>query len=178
MQVMTMALTTDARAASPSPGNRVRWPRSGQAGFTLIELLVTATIVSVLAAMAVPKFMSAIDKAKQGRAIAEIVVIRDAVETHRVLHNGNLPANMAELVPDNLGTPPLDPWNNPYIFNNFKLIQPADKRMDVTAPINQEYDIFSKGENGLFSADIQHGTSRDDIFMARDGGYVGTVANY
>lgn len=173
-----MPNSTAARAAIPAGKCRSPRPRRGQAGFTLIEVLVTATIVSILAAVSVPKFLSALDKAKLGRAIAEVTIIRDAVEIHRAQHNGNLPANMAELIPDSLGHPPLDPWDNPYVFNNFTVILPAEQRLDVAVPINREYDIFSEGPNGNHVADIRHGNSKDDIIMGRDGGYIGPAMDY
>lgn len=158
----------------PAAGARA----AGRSGFTLIELLVTAAIVSILAVAAVPKFMSTLDKARIGKAIAEITVIRDAIELFRAQHSGRLPADMAELIPDSLGNAPLDPWGNPYVFNVLKTTPTTEWRVDLTVPINDEYDIYSLGRNGNTFAEIHHGNSRDDIIMARNGGFIGPATEY
>ena len=179
MKTTALPPATAARADIPAARGRCPWPRRGQAGFTLIEVLVTATIVSILAAVSLPKFLSTLDKAKLAKAVAEITIIRDAVENHRALHNGALPADMAELIPDSLGNPPLDPWARPYVFNNFTTIPPADRRVDeYGALINNEYDIYSMGANGHTEPIIHHGTSNDDIIMGRNGGFVGPSKEY
>jgi len=53
---------------------------SGQKGFTLIELLVVVAILGILATVAFPRIMGAIDNARERKALADLVVIRDALE--------------------------------------------------------------------------------------------------
>ncbi len=49
-----------------------------QGGFTLIELLVVVAVIGIIASIMIPSLMSAIQKAKQKRTIADIKLIGNA----------------------------------------------------------------------------------------------------
>ncbi len=46
--------------------------RSRQKGFTLIELLIVVAIIGIIAALLIPNFLDALQKAKQKRTVADI----------------------------------------------------------------------------------------------------------
>jgi type IV pilus assembly protein PilA len=46
--------------------------RNRQKGFTLIELLIVVAIIGIIAAMLIPNFLDALQKAKQKRTVADI----------------------------------------------------------------------------------------------------------
>src|SRR6188474_3642525 len=46
--------------------------RNRQKGFTLIELLIVVAIIGIIAALLIPNFLDALQKAKQKRTVADI----------------------------------------------------------------------------------------------------------
>jgi general secretion pathway protein G len=54
---------------------------SRQRGFTLIELLVVVAIVGILAAIAIPNFLNAMNRSRQKRSMADIRTIATAWES-------------------------------------------------------------------------------------------------
>lgn len=152
------------------------------AGITLVEMLVTAAIISVLMMVAVPKFMLVLHKAQVSKAVAEVRSVCDAVEEYRLHHAGALPNQMADLVPGCLAVAPIDPWGEPYVFGRFGVIPPGARRKDGTGGvfglINQEFDLYSKGKDGITNANIRNPECRDDIIMANDGGFIGLPSAY
>ena len=61
-------------------------------GFTLIELLVVIAIIAILAAILFPVFMTAKERAKAGRCIAQLKQISQAFEMYLADHNDRWPS--------------------------------------------------------------------------------------
>ena len=55
-----------------------------QKGFTLIELLIVVAIIGIIAAIAIPNLLNAIDRGKQKRTMADLRSIGTAVESYAV----------------------------------------------------------------------------------------------
>jgi prepilin-type N-terminal cleavage/methylation domain-containing protein len=72
------------------PGKRARSARS-RGGFTLIELLIVVAIIAVLAAVAVPNFLLAQERAWISRDMANMRAIGVALQMYHVDH-GDFPA--------------------------------------------------------------------------------------
>ncbi len=126
-------------------------------GFTLIELLLVLVILSVLAAVVVPKYVKRSEQARVTAARTQISYLETALDAFEI-DTGRFPTSQEGL--DALVTPPPglegwqsayikrgvpnDPWGHPYIYQ-----YPGEHNSDG-------YDIHS------FGADGQDGTA-DDI---------------
>ena len=90
-------------------------------GFTLIELLIVVAIIGIIAAIAIPNLLNAIDRGKQKRTMADMRSIGTAIESYAV-DNNFYPKNMASVgaagitahvSPIYIKTvPTTDGWNN------------------------------------------------------------------
>ena len=65
--------------------------RSSDKGFTLIELLVVITIIGILAAIALPNYIKAKDKAREAEVKANVHTIQIALERYATDHSGQYP---------------------------------------------------------------------------------------
>src|SRR5262245_60740360 len=115
--------------------------RRDDRGFTLIELMITLVVIGVLAAIAIPNLVSAIDRGKQKRTMADMRTIGTAVEAYAV-DNGSYPISTdaatlaSEVSPSYVRPmPQLDGWNHVY----------------VVAVANSSYTIASAGKDGTVS---------------------------
>lgn len=61
-------------------------------GFTLIEVLVVVTIIGILAAIVVPRFVSATDEGIASAAASTEFQIRQQIEIYKVQHDGLRPS--------------------------------------------------------------------------------------
>ena len=92
-----------------------------QKGFTLIELLIVVAIIGIIAAIAIPNLLNAIDRGKQKRTMADIRSIGTAVESYAV-DNNFYPRNQstipsAFISPIYIKTvPATDGWSNSWVF--------------------------------------------------------------
>lgn len=109
-------------------------------GFTLLELLVVLSILSVMAAMIVPRLM---DRPDQARVIAAKTDVRSIMGALRLyyLDHGSYPSTeqgLGALVKANgqgyLDASPKDPWRNDYQYLN--------------PGTHGEIDVYSLGADG------------------------------
>ncbi len=114
-------------------------------GFTLIELLIVVAIIGIIAAIAIPNLLNAIDRGKQKRSMADIRSIGTAVEAYSVDNNvypsaASITTVQPVLEPTYIKKLPLsDGWNNSMVF------QPG-------ATSGAGYTVKSLGKDGAASA--------------------------
>jgi general secretion pathway protein G len=154
---------------------RIRGPEQVQAGFTLVELLITMMIILTISAIAVPSLLAAITQAKIARAVGDINAIEDDIALYQTI-NGQLPDSLAQAGDGSL----LDPWKNPYQYLNHATLKGNGKvRKDrFLVPLNDDYDLYSMGEDGNSVPPLTAKVSRDDIVRAASGSYVGLASQF
>jgi type II secretion system protein G len=108
--------------------------KRGQSGFTLIELLIVIAIIGILAAIAIPNLLNAVQRGKQKRTMSDMRALATAVEAYAV-DNNNYPtatcnaglftttgtqlttASFTDLTPTYIAQPPMrDGWSNFMIY--------------------------------------------------------------
>lgn len=121
------AMRTLARQCHLGPARSRR--RRSQEAFTLIELLLVLVILGILAALVVPKFSGRTEQARVTAAQTQIATFGTALDAFEV-DNGYYPKGrngLQDLVqqprdaqnwkgPYLKNDVPLDPWNNPYVY--------------------------------------------------------------
>jgi prepilin-type N-terminal cleavage/methylation domain-containing protein len=70
-----------------------------QAGFTLIELMIVVVIIGVLAAVAIPNFISMQGRAKEGSTKANMHTFQISAEDFAVMHDGVYATDALSVLP-------------------------------------------------------------------------------
>jgi general secretion pathway protein G len=117
--------------------------------FTLIEFIVVVTIIGILAALIVPRFLSRVGGAKQAVAMQKIGVLEAKIVEFQV-DCGRYPTPNEGLRA--LVTPPSDVrdhWKGPYVKEK-DILDPWDTEFLYRCPgrHNADFDLFTYGADG------------------------------
>lgn len=135
-----------------------------QKGFTLIELLIVVAIIGIIAAIAIPNLLNAINRGRQRRSMADIRSIGTALEAYSVdfnsypkvaLTNGTVNQLQTYLEPTYIKKlPTRDGWNRNLLVN-----------LDSAG---SSYTIWSQAKDGTTGAWAQGPKTdfRDDIVFS------------
>ena len=113
-----------------------------QKGFTLIELLIVVAIIGIIAAIAIPNLLNAINRGRQKRTMADMRSIATAVESYQVDFNyypkvadGLISTIQTYIEPTYIKRLPLvDGWNQAMLWRG-------------ATTVGAGYTIFSQGKN-------------------------------
>jgi general secretion pathway protein G len=144
-------------------------------GFTVVELLLTVAIILTIAAIAVPRYLSAIEQAKIAKAVADLHTIGIAVQGYEIL-NRQYPATLADAGYQEI----VDPWGQPYQYLNFANTKGkgAMRKDRFLVPINTFFDLYSMGKDGDSVAPLTAKVSQDDVIWANDGDFIGLASDF
>jgi len=124
--------------------------KQARAGFTLIELMIAIAVFAIIAVVVVPNVFSFLERAKMGRAKADLLAIKGAIVQYN-LAVGKWPSRLKDLIQpptdekDKAKWPgsfldkkelPEDPWGSNYVYK----VSPAGAE--------NPYELYSYGKNG------------------------------
>ncbi len=133
--------------------------RNRNKGFTLIELLIVVAIIGIIAAIAIPNLLNAIDRGKQKRTMADMRSIGTAVESYAIDNNRYpIAANIAAL----------DPFVAPLYIKVLPTKDGWGGLMQYASAAGADYTVESYAKGGANGADTGGPTQlfTDDIVFA------------
>lgn len=122
-----------------------------RAGFTLMEILVVVTIIGILAAIAVPSYIYAVEKGRKDACIANKQILQTQVERYRLENEKLVLDEGEELVTFLKGMGYLSgqdiecPFEGEYRIENYELEGPGD--VIIQTVICGHCDGDDNGEN-------------------------------
>lgn len=150
---------------------------AGRSGFTIIELLVAIAVLAALAAIAVPSYQNHRNRALVAQATSDIKSL-DVLIQQYYADNMQFPDSLSDIGKAGM----LDPWKNSYQYLRLSPLDPGatgkvrkDKNL---VPINADFDLYSKGQDGASSPPLTAKASRDDIVRGSNGRFVGLGADF
>ena len=143
---------------------------------TIIEVVIAMIIVGVIAAVAIPMYNDYMERTRIAQAKSDIVDMDSLIARFQSDNVGQFPDSLADIGKAAL----LDPWGNPYRYLNLTTMNGNGQvRKDKNlVPINSDYDLYSRGNDGASQGPLTAPVSRDDIIRANNGRFIGLASDY
>lgn len=137
-------------------------------GFTLIELIMVMAILGVLSSLAYSSFYGVKNRTMLARAQSEIRNIEKDIYAF-ASEKGSYPASLSDINRQE----DLDPWGNRYVYvpDGNPASDPVGNRMAFGRRINTDFDLYSKGGNGVSTDNLDSDESADDVVRGGEGSF-------
>lgn len=133
---------------------RMRAGKKGERGFTLVELMIVMTIIGILAAIAIPSYIRAVQKAREAVLREDLHTMRTAIDSYTV-DKEQAPQTLDDLVQAGyLKTIPIDPMTS---SNDTWITNQSDTMTDIDETQGGMDDVHS-GSQGLASDGTTYNT--------------------
>jgi prepilin-type N-terminal cleavage/methylation domain-containing protein len=128
-------------------------------GFTLIELMIVVVIIGILAAIAIPNFISMQDRAREGSVKSNMHTVQLAVEDFAVQNDGTYPvaadgALVEALLPG--GAVPKNPFTGIASTVGWGSAAATQGDMGYTIPALNQYVITGFGSTALLTLQLKN----------------------
>ena len=121
----------------------IRAGRKGERGFTLVELMIVMTIIGILAAIAIPSYIRAVQKAKEAVLREDLHTMRTAIDSYTV-DKEKAPDSLDDLVQAGyLKSIPKDPMTS---SSDTWITNQSDEMTDINETQGGMDDVHSGSE--------------------------------
>jgi general secretion pathway protein G len=132
----------------------IRAGRKGERGFTLVELMIVMTIIGILAAIAIPSYIRAVQKAKEAVLREDLHTLRTAIDSYTV-DKEKAPDSLDDLVQAGyLKSIPKDPMTS---SSDTWITNQSDTMTDINETQGGMDDVHS-GSEGIASDGTTYNT--------------------
>jgi len=130
-------------------------------GFTLIELMIVGLIIGILAAIAIPNFVSMQDRAREGSVKSNMHTVQLAVEDFAVTNDGTYPvagdaAAVTALLPG--GAAPDNPFTGAATAIDWTGAPAASGELGFTTASTTNYVLRGYGKSALLALSLSNGS--------------------